>query len=731
MHIRKVDIYGFKSFGFKNTTVVFEPGLISISGPNGSGKSNILDAIVFALGENKPTVMRAPKLRELIHDIASERKTGQKMARVTVHLDNSDRKIPIDSDAFSVTRVMAETGESEYFLDKKKIQRNRIRELFEIAHADLNQLNNVQQGTVMRIAEFTAEEKRQIIEQLIGLTAFDEKKKEAQIQLEKAENETRVALARMDEIKKSVDDLEVDRNKKLRHEFLSYEISRLRAIEAANKLKTINSTKLSKERSLHSLQSEIKKFDEERTQLRKEIHEIESEKRKIMDAANAYTKAKADNDRELSQAFQASEQLKNELAVGTKRLNYIETRLPEIKSTLEELHLGREPLEKQISEIKQSIQLTKDEQRKITEDLRAFDSEYQKIVRQQNHVTSQKREVDNKIKHLTQKSHAATLLLAKLDSEKTDTENKINLNNTKSEELKTNIQRFQQLTGKLQSSSHNHKATIDEIKSRISKIDTKKTKIENDIEEVSAILEKSTQALAQFEARIKIVKNIMHEDYSIAKLKEDAGKLGIQGLAYELLSWDKKYERAILAVSSDWIKSLVVNDFATLLSISEIARTKKLPKLKIIPLEAIPKFDLTLPKDQNVIGVLSDYVKCDKKYAPLKTFLFGNIVLVDSKDAAYRISKSGYKTVTIDGEFFEAKACAVIVDINSKISKLTKVISMSTSVEGLSQSIQMLKNSWLERKMPTKRLMAIYKIIVTVYPYLRRKWLPQTLIMQA
>ena len=120
VHIRKVDIYGFKSFGFKNTTVVFEPGLISISGPNGSGKSNILDAIVFALGENKPTVMRAPKLRELIHDIASERKTGQKMARVTVHLDNSDRKIPIDSDAFSVTRVMAETGESEYFLDKKK-----------------------------------------------------------------------------------------------------------------------------------------------------------------------------------------------------------------------------------------------------------------------------------------------------------------------------------------------------------------------------------------------------------------------------------------------------------------------------------------------------------------------------------------------------------------------------------------------------------------------------------
>ncbi|KAG2477559.1 MAG: Chromosome partition protein smc, partial [Nitrosopumilales archaeon] len=52
VHIKKVEIFGFKSFGFKNTTIDFEPGLISISGPNGSGKSNILDAIIFALGEN-------------------------------------------------------------------------------------------------------------------------------------------------------------------------------------------------------------------------------------------------------------------------------------------------------------------------------------------------------------------------------------------------------------------------------------------------------------------------------------------------------------------------------------------------------------------------------------------------------------------------------------------------------------------------------------------------------
>ena len=89
VHIKKVDIFGFKSFGFKTTSVNFEQGLVSISGPNGSGKSNILDAIVFAMGENKARVMRQPNLRSLIHDIDGNRH-GPKLTRVRVQFDNSD-----------------------------------------------------------------------------------------------------------------------------------------------------------------------------------------------------------------------------------------------------------------------------------------------------------------------------------------------------------------------------------------------------------------------------------------------------------------------------------------------------------------------------------------------------------------------------------------------------------------------------------------------------------------
>ena len=126
VHIKKVEIFGFKSFGFKNTIVDFEPGLVSISGPNGSGKSNILDAITFALGENKPTVMRAPSLRALMHDIEGAARRGPKLARTSVHFDNTDRTIPVDSDSVSITREMSEKGENVYYLNNNKVQLNKI-----------------------------------------------------------------------------------------------------------------------------------------------------------------------------------------------------------------------------------------------------------------------------------------------------------------------------------------------------------------------------------------------------------------------------------------------------------------------------------------------------------------------------------------------------------------------------------------------------------------------------
>jgi chromosome segregation protein len=703
VYIKKVEMFGFKSFGFKNTSVDFQPGLISISGPNGSGKSNILDAIIFALGENRPKTMRVDKLRSLIHDIEGERH-GPKMTRVSVHLDNSDRKIPVDSDALTITREMDDKGENLYFIDKKLTQRSRILDLLNIANAGLNQLNNVQQGTVTRISEFSSEEKREAIEDLIGLSDFDDKKSESVNQLDEADRRLEIALAKMGEIKKRIDELEEERNQQLRNDFLTKEINRFNAIESANKLKTLKITKLSKERNLHALTSETKKFEEDRTIFRKEINELDSQKKKFMDEVNAYNQSKATIDSQLTESIQKSELEKSEINTSKKRFENIQSRLPEIKLELEKLQEERNSLESTINQMRNSIHQTNDERKIINDEVRIIDSELSKVRREQSEISIKKLEVDYKIKSLNKKFNAAKLSLSQFESEKTDIESKINHNTTKNTDFSTQSQNLERLKQKLESVNVNHKATIDELKSRTHKLNHQHEKILKDIDDVSLILEKATQSTARYETKISVVKGVLHEEYSISQLKADADALGILGLVYEKLSWDKEYERAALAVSSDLIKAIIVKDFTTLLNLADFARSKKLPKLKIIPLEAIPELTTSAPKDSKIIGMLSDFIKCDSKFSSLKTFMFGNTVLVKSREDALRISKSGFKAVTLEGEFFEAKGSSVIIDFNSKISKLTKIITMSSSVDGLNQSINLLRKYIQNKKHKLKRI---------------------------
>jgi len=703
VHVKKVEIFGFKSFGFKNTTVQFEPGLVSISGPNGSGKSNILDAIIFAMGENKPKVMRVDKLRSLIHDIEGSRR-GPKMARSSVHFDNSDRKIPVDSDMVEITREMDSNGENTYYLNKKKTNRSHILDLLDMANAGLGQLNAVQQGTVTRISEFTSEEKRKTIEDLIGLSYFDDKKVESVKQLDEADRRLEIALAKMGEIKKRIDELEEERNQKLRHDILERELNRYKAIAAANKMKLVSAQKITKETTLNTLTTEVTKFNEERAVLRTEIGSLESEKSQLMGEANAYNQTKSALDTEISSAMEQYEIDNSAISASAKRIERIGTRIPELRTELDSIDNARSDIDAQILKIKESIQETNEKKNNIGTELELVDSQRQKVLTEQSDAAAKKSEIDEKIKTLNEQLNNAKLKFSKTQHEKEQSEKIIETNSIKLNELNSGVEQLHTSKLQLESVMKNNTDTITELRSKIGNYQTKKSHTLRDMDEWAQIIEKSDQQATRYESKIKTVKGFMHEDYTVAKLKEDAESLGIEGLVYEMISWDKKYERSVLAVSSDWIKAIVVKDFATLLGIAEVAKNKKLPKLKIIPLDAIPKFTLTLPKEPGVLGVLSDNVRCDPAYSALKTFLFGNIVLTETRDSAYNVSQSGYKAVTIDGEFFEAKGSSVVIDNNSKISKLTKLISLSSDIDGLFQSISLVKKVMLNRKQKIKKL---------------------------
>lgn len=696
VHVKKVEIFGFKSFGFRNTTVQFEPGLVSISGPNGSGKSNILDAIIFAMGENKPRMMRVDRLRSLIHDIDGNRR-GPKMARSSVHFDNSDRKIPVDSDAVEITREMDANGENTYYLNKKRTNRSHILDLLDMADAGLGQLNAIQQGTVTRISEFTSEEKRRAIEDLIGLSYFDEKKKEAVDQLDEADRRLQIALAKMDEVKKRIDELDEDRNQMLRCDLLKQEIDRYEAVSAANKIRTISSQKSAKAKSLGDIRDEISELHAARDKVRAEMDALDTQKAELIAAADSYTTAKSSLDTKISTAQGRYTDDSNNAKVSKRRIGQIYARIPKIKAELEEIGCARADLDARMQQTNKSIDEISAKMDKTNDSLTEIDSKRSQVLARQSEAAAKKSKTDEKIRGLTAQLNREELKFSKAEYRHGQSGSKIEANHAKLNSIGQGMSDLNTSNLQLKSLIATHEKTIHNTESRIVQLRGKKLRISRDIDELGIILEKSGKAAIQYESKIKMIRRLMHEDYTIAKLKADASKLGIEGLVYEMITWDKTYERPIMAACSDWIKAVVVQDFATLLGIAEVARSRNLPKLKIIPLDAIPPFDFEPPDRPGVRGVLADYVRCDEAHSALKTLLFGNIILADGKESAYALSQEGYKAVTIDGEYFEAENGAVVIEINSKISKLTRMISMSSDIDGLQESIGLIKK-YLDRK---------------------------------
>ena len=298
VYIKKLEIYGFKSFAFKNTVLHLNNGLVAVTGPNGSGKSNILDAIMFALGENSPKLLRVDKFQSLFHDSEN---SSHRLVRVNLSFDNSDRGIPIDMDTVSMSREMeGQTGESQYYLNGKKVSKNTILELLEIMVAVPNKLNIVQQGMITRISELNSEERRKVIEDIVGLSYFDDKKNESIKQLDESDRRLEVALARMDEIKKRINELEAERNDQLRYTFIESQLKRFKAIKYSKKIRYLKDEINNRNKLLATNDSNLDVLSKNREELGKEIEKIDLEKSSFMNQVDTSNKSKAQIDTKLT-----------------------------------------------------------------------------------------------------------------------------------------------------------------------------------------------------------------------------------------------------------------------------------------------------------------------------------------------------------------------------------------------------------------------------------------------
>jgi len=199
LYLSKLEIFGFKSFANK-TVVNFTKGITGIVGPNGCGKTNIVDAIRWALGEQKSSTLRSDKMENVIFN-GTRNKKPMGMAEVSLTLVNDNNALPTEYNEVTITRRIFRSGESEYLLNKNICRLKDITNLFMDTGMGTNAYSVIELKMIETILSNRTDERRKMFEEAAGVNKYKVRRRLALKKLE----EVKADLTRVNDIVAEVD----------------------------------------------------------------------------------------------------------------------------------------------------------------------------------------------------------------------------------------------------------------------------------------------------------------------------------------------------------------------------------------------------------------------------------------------------------------------------------------------------------------------------------------------
>ncbi|HLK13793.1 MAG TPA: chromosome segregation protein SMC, partial [Fimbriimonadaceae bacterium] len=181
MRLKRVKLFGFKTFADR-TEFDIESELTAVVGSNGCGKSNLVDAILWGLGEASPRHLRAATGVDVIFNGSAHRKPLG-FAEVTLLFDNEDNSLPIDAPEVSVTRRLTRSGDAEYRINKTVCRQRDVYELFADSGLGRTGYAIVGQKEIDAALSASPEDRRSWLDEAAGVQRYRARKVEAQRRL--------------------------------------------------------------------------------------------------------------------------------------------------------------------------------------------------------------------------------------------------------------------------------------------------------------------------------------------------------------------------------------------------------------------------------------------------------------------------------------------------------------------------------------------------------------------
>ena len=684
MYLKALEIQGFKSFPDK-TVLNFGEDITAIVGPNGSGKSNVSDAIRWVMGEQSSKSLRGAKMEDVIFG-GTEKRSQMGFAQVTLVLDNTEHIFPrMEESEVAVTRRYYRSGESEYYINKQSVRLRDVNELFMDTGMGREGYSIVGQGKIDEILSVKSADRREIFEEAAGISKFRHRKAETERKLERTEENLVRINDKIAELELQVGPLrsQAEKAKKyliLRDELRTLEISVW--LENLDKIKT-DSIKLNTDyalaqqeleranAALDELYAASEQFaekahanDMEQERLRTECAELDA-KRSEEDAAVAVLRTGIEHNRasiervenDLRDQSGRAESLTAQIAAKHARIEELAAQAAELEEELRAFLAQAEELARTAGEAGSEVEalrakeaLAASDAADCRADVSAMNAGLAELAERRAALEAESESVDGQ---LTEKRRAASASRRALEEAQEEADAVRNIISGHTLKMEGRVKR--------------------EETARQKSIDL--TMEKNNLDSRIHLLSEMEKEYEGFNKAVRL----------IMQAAEKNALRGVHGPVANLMTTDKRYAVAIEIALGAGMQNVVVDREEDAKSAINFLKQRDGGRATFLPLTAIRGDVLReagVEREYGYVGVASQLVQFDKRYAEIFNNLLGRTVVVEDMDCGIAIARkysNRFRIVTLDGQVLNRGGSMT----GGSVSRSTGILSRANELKEL------------------------------------------------
>lgn len=696
MYLKQLDIVGFKSFANK-TSVKFATGVTAVVGPNGCGKTNILDALRWVLGEQRPTRLRGGKMEEVIFNGTRDLKPLG-MAEASLTVINDRGVLPTEYNEVQITRRLFRSGESEYLLNKVPCRLKDITDLFVDTGMGAHSYSVIQQDMVDSVISDKAEERRFLFEEAAGITKYKQRKNAALRKLETTDQDLLRLKDIYAEVKTRSTSLYRQHKKAERYQLLADEMKAWEIYLAATRVRSseterrqlqgqresLSDQKLVREASLDALSAQLESG---------RVRQLDNEQKLSASAAEVYRLSEQAHTLEKEISVLTEKKASAALLIDKNRQEVL---------AIDQRHAG---ITEQAATAEQEIAVLRAELERVTSELRQAEATQAEADRRLQQARTSREERNIRLIELESRLFSGrteeqslreqeTELLAVIQSCATAVEASRQKQSTLTGELNGRQDALQKLVARREELEQYLAATSARIESLVDRG-----------EELSLDISNLSAAIEACQARRHLLEEMMmhyegYESGTVAVLEKKDQWPGFDGTVAERFVPVEGMEAALEASLGEVSKYVICRDRRSAEAIISYLRENKKGRIGIVVPDsgsftpAVKRPDLS---QLNVVGWLDAFVSTDDALRPLMEAVLARTVVFSAGTSPDKILEHlpyGFRAVSTDGILYSKNVMTGGSDDSFPLfRRKEKILEQESQIAQLSSRLDAFRES--------------------------------------